>query len=79
MLILRKKEITENKISYYYDPNGSGKEGIINYYPKDKVREVEKHSTDEYDCLGIDISHAFMAIQTYIRKNDFPEMDLIKW
>ena len=79
MVIIKKKEITENKISYYYDPNGKGKIGIINYYPKENKYETEILSEMEDENFAFFRRHVWTALKEFYLTGNYPEEKTIKW
>lgn len=70
-------EITEEKITYNYYPEGKEKFGIVSLIRKDGKRVIEKLC--ESDKFKIYAFHALKCLEEYQKKNEFPEKDLIMW
>ena len=83
MLILRKIEVTEDKITYSYDPERSGKLGVLAFYPKRKNPEeqcvVEKLSAEETDIFDWYRGHAFTKMQDMWEQGTFPDEVRVIW
>ena len=88
MVLIRKKEITVDKITYYYQPEKKGKEGIIVYF---RGKEYKRDDPDyEVEILAendfeIEYSsspyrvHAINALRIFHQTNNFPEEKTIAW
>lgn len=79
MLYLRKKEIKDGVIYYYYQKEGKGEWGLL-YYVIDSgdygfIQLAEDDDEDEFKYR----SHAYYRIERYIKENHFPEKDLVAW
>lgn len=79
MVILRKIEVTEEKITYSYDPEKSGKLGIVSYYPKLKKDELVKMSEYESEDYWKYRFHAFSALEKMCIKGEFPDEVMVAW
>lgn len=79
MLRLRKKEIKDGVIYYYYQKEGKGEWGLLYYNPTTEERgfvqlaEGDRKEDPRYR------NHAVYRIKEYIRNNNFPEKDLVAW
>ena len=73
MLLLKKKEITDNKISYYYQPEFKGEMGIITYSRITKKFEIEKFAEFDYKTPNCFQRHAFEKILTFVFSGKFPD------
>ena len=79
MLELYKIEVTPEKLTYYYQPEGEGEMGIITYYYKAGRFTVEKKAEKDGKRLDTYITHSLMAFSEYVKKNEFPEKDMRAW
>lgn len=88
MVLIRKKEITTDKIVYYYQPEAKGKEGVIVYFPK---REYKRDRPDyeieilaendfkiEYKSSPYRV-HTIYALRKFLEEGIFPDEKLIAW
>ena len=79
MLRLRKKEIKDGVIYYYYQKEGQGKWGLLYYDIKaGKCGYIELAEDDEDDFPNYRW-HAFVRIRSYIKENKYPEEDMVAW
>lgn len=79
MVRLRKKEIKDGIIYYYYQIEGKGEWGIL--YLNTNTGEngwivLAEGDENWYDHWR---QHAYSRIRQYIKKNNFPEKDLVAW
>ncbi|MBE5731447.1 MAG: hypothetical protein E7353_00300 [Clostridiales bacterium] len=79
MVILRKKEVTKNSISYYYKLYDHLKEGVLIYYPKQGTYEVEILAEEDDLDYPKYRDYAIYKIEQYYLKNNYPEEDLVAW
>lgn len=79
MLRLRKKEIKDGIIYYYYQIENSGEWGLL-WYKIDgpEYGWVTLAENDEADYPRYRY-HAFTRIEEYIKNNKFPDTDLVAW
>ena len=69
-------ELTDEKVSYRYYPEGGKEYGIVALMRKTGGLIHEKKCPDtlsNYHC------HAWRRLEKYQRDNNFPEKDLIAW
>ena len=78
MVIIRKKEVTKDKVSYYYQIEGKGDWGILTLLPKQGIDRVEKFAESEYE-LDNYRNHAFSVMEKFYENNEYPEEKLIAW
>ena len=78
MVIIRKKEVTKDKVSYYYQIEGEGDWGILAYFPKKGLLRIEKFAESEYELENYS-HHAFTAIMKFYDNDEYPEEKLIAW
>ena len=80
MVILRKKEVTKDKISYFYKLSDRLKEGVLVYLPKDNKCIIESFAEeDENEDFDFFRTPAFIQIVKFYRNNDYPEEKTIMW
>ena len=79
MVRLFRKEITPEKLVYYYQPEGKGEKGIIEYDIKTEHMNIlllaEK---DELD-FHFYTRHCWTAFRDFVKNNDFPEETMRAW
>ena len=78
MVIIRKKEVTKDKVSYYYQIEGEGDWGILTFFPKKELLRIEKFAESEYELENYS-GHAFTAIMQFYDNDEYPEEKLIAW
>ena len=88
MLLIKRKEITKDKITYYYQPECKGKEGIITYFREKEYKEndpdyeieiiAENDFGEDYESSPYR-AHTIYALRDFHRKGDFPEEKFIAW
>ena len=78
MVLLKKKEISKDKISYYYQIEGKGRWGTLAYFPATGKLRVEDFAQDE-DEVDNYRNHAFSAMLKFYRTNDYPDEKLVAW
>ena len=78
MVEIKKKEVTEEKISYYYLIEGKGNWGLLTYFPKKGICRVEEFAQDE-DELDNYRNHAFSIMIRFYKNNEYPDYKLIAW
>lgn len=79
MMWIRKKEIKDGVVYYYYQIEGKGEWGLL--YFVIATREggyVELAENDKVDFPNYRW-HAYYRIERYIKENNFPDKDLIAW
>ena len=79
MLWLRKKEIKDGVIFYYYQKEGKGEWGLLYYNSKTKERGVVQLAEGDREEDARYRNHAIYRIKEYIEENNFPEKDLVAW
>ena len=80
MLYLKKKEITKNRVKYYYQPNKKGKFGILSYDPKNDLLIIEELAEGDYDQpINSYKMHAYNQLCRFYENNEYPEEKTIKW
>lgn len=79
MVKLRKKEIKDGIIYYYYQKEGKGKWGLLYYNPDKKERGFVNLAEGDIENDGTYRNHAVYRIKEYIEKNNFPEKDTVAW
>ena len=79
MVKLRKKEIKDGVIYYYYQREGKGKWGLLYYDMNTKECGYIELAEDDKDRHPKFRWHAFSRIEEYIRENNFPEEDMVAW
>ena len=79
MLRLRKKEIKDGRIYYYYQIENEGEWGELCYVIATKERVVIKLAEGDNANYARYRNHAFYRIERYIEENNFPEKDLVAW
>ena len=79
MLLLKKKEITDNKITYYYQPEFKGKMGILTLYLPH--RKFIAEAVAEYDTEYVSVfrRHALEHMLRYAAKKEYPDEEKIYW
>lgn len=78
MVYLKKKEVTKDKVTYYYQPEKKGEFGIITFTPTGKeIFIVEKvaESSGYYSYL----LHAYTQLYEFYQSDNYPEEKLVKW
>lgn len=78
MVLLKKKEITKDKISYYYQIEGEGHWGTLAYFPATDKLRVEDFAQDGAELENYR-NHAFSAMMRFYRENDYPDEKLVAW
>ncbi len=79
MLYLRKKEIKDGIVYYYYQCEGEGEWGVVwisldcKDWGCDKTAEGDPLEDWRYK------GHAITRIKEYIKENRFPDKDLVAW
>ena len=79
MLWLRKKEIKDGIIYYYYQKEGKGEWGLLYYVIATKEFGYINLAEDDKADSARYRNHALYRIEKYIRENNFPEKDLVAW
>ena len=71
------EEITDEKITYNYFPEGKEKFGIISLMRKSGKRVIDKLcESDKFKTYAF---QALRCLEEYQKKNEFPEKGLIMW
>ena len=70
-------ELTDEKITYKYYPEGKEKFGIVSLMRKNSERVI--NSLCESDKFKTYAFHALALLEEYHEKDEFPEKDLIAW
>ena len=71
------EDITEEKITYKYYPEGKEKFGIVSLVRKNGERVIDKLcESDKFKTYAF---HALRLLEKYHEKDEFPEKDLIIW
>ena len=78
MVKLRKKEITKDKISYYYQIEGKGRWGTVAYFPKIGILRVEDFAKSEDEVENY-YNHAFSALMKFYRSGEYPDEKTVAW
>ena len=78
MVKLKLKEINEEKVSYYFYPEGGKKYGIVSYTKKDKKIEIEK------ECPGVTKLSAYnrfaiKALEDCVDEDNFKNEIMMAW
>lgn len=79
MVRLRKKEIKDGVIYYYYQKEGKGEWGLLYYVIATKECGYMELAEDDSEDFPNYRWHAFSRIERYIKENNFPEKDLVAW
>lgn len=79
MLWLRKKEIKDGIIYYYYQIEGEGEWGELYYNPETEERGLVKLAEGDRVDDARYRNHAFCRIEEYVKKNNFPDKNLVAW
>ena len=79
MLLLKKKEITKNKVSYYYQPEFKGEMGIVSYLIPERKFVAEKVAQFDTEYVSVFRRHALEHILKFIHTNDYPEEKKVYW
>ena len=79
MLLLKKKEIINNKISYFYQPMFTGKMGVISLLlpQQDIVVEVAAECDDKSPSQFL--RHAYKNLMEFEENKDYPEEKKVYW
>ena len=79
MLYLRKKEIKDGIVYYYYPPEGKGEWGLVYIViASGKLGWKYIAENDKADSYYYRF-HAYTRIKKYVKENNFPEKDLVAW
>ena len=70
------EELTEEKVSYRYYPEGNKEYGIVSL-----IRRTGKrvHDLPCPDTLSLYARHAWDRLEEYQETNNFPKKDLVAW
>jgi hypothetical protein len=79
MVRLYKKEVTPEKLAYYYQPEGKGENGIISYDIKADDIKVEKLAEGDKQGRTFYTNHCLRAFREFVKNNDFPEETMRAW
>lgn len=79
MLRLRKKEIKDGVIYYYYQKEGKGEWGLLYYVIATKERGYIELAEGDLENSARYRNHAFYRIEKYIEENNFPEKATVAW
>lgn len=72
-----REEITDEKITYRYYPEGKEKFGTVSLMRKNGERVIDELCiSDKFKTYAF---HALGCLEEYQQKNKFPEKDLIMW
>lgn len=79
MLYLRKKEIKDGIVYYYYQPEGKGEWGLV-YFVIDSGKFGYEYLSENDEAVWYYYRfHAYSRIKKYVKENNFPEKDLVAW
>ncbi len=79
MLLLKKKEITNNKISYYYQPEFKGEMGVLTLTLPKREFVAEKLAELDTDYVSAFRRHALEHMLNFAAKKEYPEEKKIYW
>lgn len=79
MLLMRKKEITNDKISYYYQPEFKGKMGVVSYLIEENKLEIEKLAEQDDEKIYSFRRHALKYLKKFYKEKNYPEEKTIYW
>lgn len=79
MVILKKKSISKDKITYYYQPEGTGDCGVVSYIPSTGDCIIEKMSDREHENFFMYRSKAFWCMKKFVEENEYPETKTVMW
>jgi hypothetical protein len=79
MVILRRKKIQNDSVSYYYKLSEELKEGVLTYFPQSDICRTEVLAENDEDDFDMFRDHAFCAIIKFYRTNDYPKEKIIMW
>jgi hypothetical protein len=74
-----KKEITPEKLTYYYQPEGEGLKGEIGYNIETDDIEMLKEAENDISNSGFYTAHCLRAFREFVKNNDFPETHMRAW
>ena len=79
MLYLKRKEITKNKVTYYYQPEKKGMFGIISFDKKNDLLIIEELAEGDFDTpINSYKVQAYNQLSKFYENNEYPEEKLIK-
>ncbi len=79
MLWLRKKEIKDGIVYYYYQIEGKGEWGELFYDPKTDQCGWNKLAEDDEAWYDKYRGHGYMRLIEFVEKNEFPDKDFVAW
>ncbi len=79
MLWLRKKEIKDGIVYYYYQIEGKGEWGELFYNPQTGHCGWNKLAEDDEDWFDVYRGHGYMRLIEFVEKNEFPDKDFVAW
>lgn len=79
MLWLRKKEIKDGIIYYYYQIEGKGEWGELYYDPSTDNCGWVKLAEDDEDWFDRYRAHAYCRLMDYYEENRYPEKEMVAW
>ena len=79
MLLIKKKEITNKKISYYYQPEFKGEMGVISYLIEENKLEIEKLAEQDDENIDSFRRHTLKYLRKFHKEKNYPEEKKICW
>ena len=79
MLLLKKKEITKNKISYYYQPEFKGDFGVVSFLTDRNKFVVEKLAENDDEGLSAFRRHALEYLMKFAETKNYPDEKKVYW
>ncbi len=79
MLLLKKKEITSNKISYYYQPEFKGDFGVVSFLTDRNKFEVDKLAENDDEYSSPFLRHALEYLMKFAETKDYPDEKKVYW
>lgn len=79
MVKIRKKEIKDGIVIYYYQPWGKGEEGELFYDSKTDCCGWNKLAENDDALFDVYRRHAYCMLMEYVKSGVYPETDMRIW
>lgn len=80
MVKMRLKEINENLVTYYFQPEFKGKEGIIEFiFDHEKLVDYLIIEESEYRCTNMYIGHCLSLANKMKKEGKFKDVCSAQW
>ncbi len=81
MLLLKKKEVKDDKITYYYQPEFKGDFGIVSFYIKERKLIVDKVAEKDNEITSVSVfrRHVLAQLIKFIEEKNYPEEKKVYW